>query len=133
MTTYTKIDNRKKVIPIYDKTLKLTMDKRWYSLRSIYCTCMYICMCKPVDNYGCPLTELAAHRPAVAIFSTQTDDFRYWILSFLYQDITFYSIHPCFVAYIASLFWSWVVLIITFCLTWQSLSCTSCAFYLFSF
>ena len=30
MTTDTKIDNWQKVIPIYDKTLKLTMDKKWY-------------------------------------------------------------------------------------------------------
>ena len=70
MTTDTNIDNGQKVIPIYDKTLTLTMDKKSYSLRSIYCTCMYICMCKQVGNSGCPLTELAANRPAV---STQTE------------------------------------------------------------
>jgi len=81
MTKDPKIDNEQKVIPIYDKTLKLTMDKKWYNLRSIYCTCMYICMCKQVDNYGCPLTELAANRPTVAIFSTQTDDFRFAVIA----------------------------------------------------
>ena len=42
MTADTKIDNGQKVIPIYDKTLKLTIDKKWYSLRSIYCTYFFL-------------------------------------------------------------------------------------------